>query len=65
MDFSGGPVVKNSPANVGDMCSIPDLGRCHVPPVTNPSSHNQWSPPTLEPLQHNKSHLKEKPSHGN
>ena len=25
-DFSGGPVVKNSPANAGDMGSIPGLG---------------------------------------
>ena len=26
-DFSGGPVVKNPPANAGDMGSVPDLGR--------------------------------------
>ena len=29
--FPGGSVVKNSPANAGDMCSIPDLGRSHMP----------------------------------
>ena len=29
-DFSGGPVVKNSPANAGDMGSIPGLGRSHI-----------------------------------
>ena len=30
MDFPGGAVVKNPPANVGDMGSIPGLGRSHV-----------------------------------
>ena len=29
-DFPGGPVVKNPPANAGDMSSIPGLGRFHV-----------------------------------
>ena len=28
--FSGGSVVKNPPANVGDTGSIPDLGRSHI-----------------------------------
>ena len=27
MGFSGSSVVKNLPANAGDMCSIPGLGR--------------------------------------
>ena len=27
--FTGGPVVKNPPANAGDMDLIPDLGRFH------------------------------------
>ena len=27
----GGPVVKNSPANAGDICLIPDLGGSHTP----------------------------------
>ena len=27
MDYPGGPVVKNPPANAGDMGSIPGLGR--------------------------------------
>ena len=31
MGFPGGSVVKNSPANAGDMGSIPDPGRSHVP----------------------------------
>ena len=30
-DISGGPVVKNSPANAGDTSSIPGLGRSHTP----------------------------------
>ena len=28
--FPGGSVVKNPPANAGDMGLIPDLGRFHV-----------------------------------
>ena len=31
MDFPGGPVVKNLPANAGDTDSIPGPGRFHVP----------------------------------
>ena len=31
MGFLGGPVVKNPPANAGDMGSIPGPGRFHVP----------------------------------
>ena len=30
LDFPGGPVVKNLPANAGDMGSIPGLGRFQV-----------------------------------
>ena len=30
-DFPGGAVVKNPPANVGDMGSIPSPGRSHMP----------------------------------
>ena len=30
-DFAGGPVVKNSPANAGDMGSTPGPGRSHMP----------------------------------
>ena len=30
-DFPGGTVVKNLPANEGDMGSIPGLGRSHMP----------------------------------
>ena len=31
MDFPGGVVVKNPPANAGDTGSSPGLGRSHVP----------------------------------
>ena len=30
-DFRGGVVVKNPPANSGDMGSSPGLGRSHMP----------------------------------
>ena len=30
-DFPGGPVVKNPPANAGDMGSIPGPGWSHMP----------------------------------
>ena len=31
LDFPGGAVVKNPPANAGDTGSIPGLGRSHMP----------------------------------
>ena len=31
MNFPGGPVVKNSPANAADMDSIPGPGKFHMP----------------------------------
>ena len=31
MDYPDGPVVKNPPANAGDMGSIPGLERYHIP----------------------------------
>ena len=31
LDFSGGPVDKNPPANAGDIGPIPALGRFHTP----------------------------------
>ena len=30
-DVPGGPMVKNPPANAGDMGSIPGPGRFHMP----------------------------------
>ena len=31
VDFPGGAVIKNPPANAGDMGSIPGPGRSHMP----------------------------------
>ena len=31
MDFPGGTLDKNLPANAGDMNSVPGLGEFHVP----------------------------------
>jgi len=31
LDFPGGPVVKNLPANAGDTGSIPGPGKFHMP----------------------------------
>ena len=31
LGFPGGSVVKNVPANAGDMSSIPDLGQSPIP----------------------------------
>ena len=33
-DFPGGPVVETPPANIGDVGSIPDPGRFHMPGAT-------------------------------
>ena len=52
-DFPGGSVVKNPPANAGDMGSIPGLGISCVRQATKPVHHNK------------RSHLNEKPVHCN
>ena len=40
-DFPGGTVLKNLPANAGDMSSIPGPGRSHMPRgATKPVCHN-------------------------
>ena len=39
-EFSGGPGVKNLPANAGDMVSFPGLGRFHMLQATKGVSHN-------------------------
>ena len=31
LDFPGGPVVKNPPADAGDTGSVPGPGRSHMP----------------------------------
>ena len=39
-DFLGGPVVKNLPANAGDLGSIPGPGRSHMLQGPKPMCHN-------------------------
>ena len=50
-DFPGGPAVKNTPANAGDMGSIPGLGGCpgeghghplQYPCLGNPVDRGAW-----------------------
>ena len=61
-----GPVVKNPPANAGDMGSIPGPGRFHMPwgskarTVTEPVLSSPQVPSTLEPVIH-----KRKSTHSN
>ena len=40
LGFPGGTVVKNSPANSGDMGSSPGPERTHMLRVTKPMRHN-------------------------
>ena len=59
--FDGGPVVKNSPCNVGDKGLIPCWGTKipHIVETVSPSA------PTPEPMHHNKpSQVTQKRSHG-
>ena len=42
MGFPGGGVVKNLPANAGDMGSIPGLGRCTRGGIGNPLQYSCW-----------------------
>ena len=69
-DFPGGPVVKNPPANAGDMGSIPSSGRFHMPwgnlspcaATTEPVYYVSWSPSALGPMLYDKRSLyNEKP----
>ena len=53
MDFPGGAVVENPPANAGDTGSSPGPGRSHMPRgATKPVRHNYWAC-TLEPASRN------------
>ena len=52
-DFPGGPVVKNSPANVRDTGSIPGLGRAREPQLLSPH---------LEPVFPKRRHHNGKPA---
>ena len=64
-DFPGGLVVKNPPANVGDLGLIPGLGRFHMWGATKPECHSYWKWHTLDPVLHKRSHQNEKPTHHN
>ena len=58
VDFSGGPVDKNSPAHAGHMGSIPGLGRFHMPrgneacePQLLDLCSRTWEPQRKKPSQ--------------
>ena len=40
--FSGDPVVKNGPANAGDIGVIPGLGRFQCLRAAKPLHHSSW-----------------------
>ena len=42
-DFPGGPVIKNPPANAGDLGSSPSPGRSHMLRETKLLCHNYWA----------------------
>ena len=52
--FPGGSVVKKPPANTGDMGSIPDSGRSHMPRRATATEPMLWSlgASTTEPMYH-------------
>ena len=72
-DLPGGAVVKNPPANAGDLglILVREDSTCHG--ATKPTSHNYWAhtlqllkPARLEPMLRNKrSHHNEEPAHHN
>ena len=66
LGFPGGPVVKNPPANIGDMGSIPDLGT-KTPYVAEQLSSCGTTPEPkhLEPVCNKRSYCHEKLSHCN
>ena len=59
--FPGGPMVKNSPPNAGDMCSIPGLGR----PPGGGAAHWQRSLMGYSPWGHKESDMTERLTHIN
>ena len=62
MDFLGGPVVKNPPANAGGHGC--DSWSRKIPHATKPECHNYGSPHTLEAMLCNKkSHFSERSAH--
>ena len=64
--FPGGPVVKNWPANGGDMGSIPDL-ETKIPHTMGQLSScaHLLKPLQLDPVLHKRSHSSEKPARHN
>ena len=42
LGFPGGSVVKNQPANAGDMDSVPGLGRSPGEGNENPLQYSAW-----------------------
>ena len=64
-DFPGGAVVKNPPANAGDMGSSPGPGRSHMPRSNKAHAPQLLNPARLQPVLHKRSHRNEKPAHHN
>ena len=64
-DFPGGPVVKNLPANAGDMDSIPGPRRPTMPRGSWVGVPQLLSPQAPEPTLYKRSHRNEKPEHHN
>ena len=58
-------MVKNLPANAGDMGLIPGPEDSTCPGATNHMSHNYWSLLALEPILHKRSQHNEKLTHHN
>ena len=52
--FPGNLVVKNSPANAGDMGLIPNLGQFHKLGAAKTTCHSYGSPHALKPILSNK-----------
>ena len=61
MDFPGGTVDKNLPANAGCRDSIPGPGRPHVEWSSQAHVPHLLKPMHLEPVLHKRSHCSEKP----
>ena len=59
-DFPSGPVVRNPPANSGDMDLIPRLGRSHMPWSNLAHVPQLLSPGTPKPVFYKRSHCNEK-----
>ena len=64
-DFTGGPVVRNPPANARNMGSIPGLGRFHMTWGREACKEQLSIPWTLEPLLYKRSHHNKKPTSHN